>query len=141
MKKEHLSAAFQLAQDRVANQPLIVAGYVGLNRQAVHRRRFDDAQIANADQRHVQRARDRRRGKAQNVDELAQLFEPLLVHHAETLLFVDDHQTQILELDVFLQQTMGADEDIHFALSGLLQESARFPSTVRKRLTISMRTG
>ena len=96
MKKEHLAAAFQLAQDRVANQSLIVAGYIGLNRQTVHRRRFDDAQLADADQRHVQRARDRRRGETQNVDQLAQLFEPFLVHHAETLLFVDDHQTQIL---------------------------------------------
>ncbi len=126
MKKEHLTAAFQLAQDRVTNQSLIVAGYVGLNRQAIYRRRFDDAQLANADQRHVQGARDRRRGETQNVDELAQLLEPFLVHHAKTLLFVDDDQTQILELDVFLQQTMGADEDIHFALSGLLQDLRDF---------------
>ena len=44
MKKEHLTAAFQLAQDRVTNQSLIVAGYVGLNRQPIYRRRFDDAQ-------------------------------------------------------------------------------------------------
>ncbi len=141
MQKEHLAAAFELAQDRVADQPLIVAGYVGLNRQAVHRRRFDDAQIADADQRHMQRARNRRRGEAQNVDELAQFFEPFLVHHAETVLFVDDDQTQILELDVFLQQTMGADDDIDFALEPSPARSARFLSSVRKRLTISMRTG
>ena len=65
VQKKHLPAAFELAQDRVADQPLVVAGHVGLDRQAVHRRRLDDAQIADADQRHVQRARNRRRGEAQ----------------------------------------------------------------------------
>ena len=126
VKKEYLPAALELAQNGIADHPLIVAGNVGLNRQAVHRRRFDDAQIADADHRHMQRARDRRRGQAEDVDQLAQLFQTFLVHHAEAVLFVDDHQPQIFELHVFLQQAMGADDDIHGALGGVLQAPARF---------------
>ena len=64
MQKENLAATLELAEDRIANQPFVIAGHVGLNRQPIDRRRFNDAQIADADQRHVQGARDRRRREA-----------------------------------------------------------------------------
>ena len=38
-----------------------------------------------------------------------QLLEPLLVGHAEALLLVHDEKAQVLELDVLLQQLVGAD--------------------------------
>ena len=54
VQKKYLPAAFDLAQNGVADQPFVVTRHVSLNRQPVHRRRFNDAQVANADQRHVQ---------------------------------------------------------------------------------------
>ena len=42
-------------------------------------------------------------------------FKEFLMRDAETLLFIDDHQPQILELHVLLHQAVGADEDIDLA--------------------------
>jgi hypothetical protein len=103
VEKENLAAALQLAQDGIADHAIIVTRDIGLDRQPVERRRLDDAQIADSHQRHVQRARDRRSRQADDVDQLAQLFQPLLVGHAETMLLIDNHQSQVLELDVLLQ--------------------------------------
>ncbi len=60
------------------------------------RRRFDGAHFARAGQREVKRARDRRGGERQDIDGRAQFFEALLVQHAEALLLVDHHQTEVL---------------------------------------------
>ena len=68
-----------------------------LDRQAVFRRRLDHGHVAQAHQRHVQRARNRRRRHRQHVHFFLQLLQPLLVPHAEALLFVDDHQAEIRE--------------------------------------------
>ena len=72
----------------------------GADRAAVGGRRGDDRDVAQARHRHVQRARDRRRGQRQHVDLRAQLLEPLLVRHAEALLLVDDEQAEVLEAHV-----------------------------------------
>ena len=61
VEEKHLPTALHLTQDRVANDPFVVAGHVSLDRQPIRRRCFDDAQLANADHRHMQGARDRRR--------------------------------------------------------------------------------
>ena len=96
--EEDLAAAFELAANRPADHLLIEFDDVGLDRQAILRRRFDDRHVANADERHVQRPRNRRRGHRQHVDLALELFDPLLVRHAEPLLLVDDEQTEVAEL-------------------------------------------
>ena len=58
----------------------------------------------------------------QHVDLLAHLLQPLFVAHAEALLFVDDEQAEILELDVFGEEAMGADEDVDFAGLDLFED-------------------
>ena len=65
---EDLAAAVQLAVDRLADQAVVVLGDARPDRQPVLGRRLDDAQVAHADQRHVQRARDRRGRQRQHVD-------------------------------------------------------------------------
>ena len=111
-----LALAVQLAQDRVADQLPVEADDARLDGQAIRRRRFQIGDIADAEQRQMQRARNRRRGHRQHVDFLPQPFEPLLVLDAETLLLVDDDQTQILELHVGTDESMRADDDIDAAL-------------------------
>jgi len=44
------------------------------------------------------------------------------VGHAEALLLVDDQQPQILEFHVFLQQLVGADQEIQIAGTGRFQD-------------------
>ena len=72
----------------------------GMNRQAILGRGFDHAHVADAQQRHVQRARNGRGAHGEHVDVLADLLQPLLVAHAEALLLVDDQQAEIAKLDV-----------------------------------------
>ena len=111
-----LPAAVQLAQDHLAHQARRRRRVdVGLDRQALLGRRLDHAHVAHADQRHVQRARDRRGGHRQHVHLGAQLLEPLLVAHAEALLLVHDDQAEVLEAHVLLQQAVGADDDVDLA--------------------------
>ena len=63
-----------------------------------------------------QRARNRRRSEGDHMDLGAQLLELLLVGHAEMLLFVDDHKTEIAELDGLAEQRVSADHDVDAAL-------------------------
>ena len=58
-------------------------------------------------QRHLQRARDRRRGQRQHVDVGAQLLQPLLVLDAEVLLLVDDEQAEVAEPDLLWPAARG----------------------------------
>src|SRR5215472_10654910 len=110
-----LSAAFQLFLDCRAKQLLVPSGNDSLNRHAIFRRRLDDAHVAQAEQRHVQGARNRRRRHGEHVDFFAKLLQAFLVADAEALLFVDDHQAEIAELHVFREQAVGADDDIQLA--------------------------
>jgi hypothetical protein len=52
-----------------------------------------------------------------SMSTLAAALEVLLVRHAEALLLVDDHQAEVLELDVLRQEPVGADDDVDLALA------------------------
>ena len=110
--EEHLAAARHLVANRAHDHGRVELHDVGLDRQAVLRRRLDDRHVADADQRHVQRARNRRRRHRQHVDLLAHLLDALLVRDAEALLLVDDQQAEVLELHVLRQQAVRADDDV-----------------------------
>jgi len=115
VEKEYLAAAIQLALDGLADEALVVGGDDGLDGQAVVRGRLDGAQVARAGERQVKRAGDGRGAEGEHVHQVAEHFELLLVHHAEALLLVNDHQPEVFEADVFLQQPVGADDDVHRA--------------------------
>ena len=110
-----LAAAFHLGADRPLDHCLVELDDVGLDRQAILRRRLDDRHVADAGERHVQRARDRRRRHRQHVHALAHLLDALLVRDAEALLLVDDEQAEVAELHVLRQQPMRADDDLDLA--------------------------
>ena len=63
-----LAAALQLHFDGGADQLLVELGDDGLDGHAIFGRRLDDGHVAQADERHVQRARDGRRGHGEHVD-------------------------------------------------------------------------
>ena len=96
-----LAAALQLDLDRRAHELLVEFRDDGLDRHAVFGRRVDDAHVAQADQRHVQRARDWRGRHGEHVDLAAHLLEAFFVAHAEALLFIDNQQAEIVKLHVF----------------------------------------
>ena len=90
MHEEDLPAAIDLAQNSLAYHGVVVLANRRANGQAFLRRRFNDAHIAQVDERHMQCARNRCRGHRQNIDLGAQLLEPLFMRDAEALLFVHD---------------------------------------------------
>ena len=70
----------------------------------------------------------------------AHLLEALFVADAEALLFVDDEQAEVLELELLREDGVGADEDVDLALLGLFEDDV-FSFAVRKREIISTLTG
>ena len=124
--EEHLAAAVQLAQDRVANSGVVEMRDERANRLAVRRRRLDHREIADAEHRHVQRARNRRRRHRQHRHQFLELLDFLLVDHAEAMLLVDHQQAQPRKLHVTRKQAMGPDDDIDFAARGLRNHLAIF---------------
>ena len=95
----------------------------GLDRQPVVRRRLDGAHVARAGEREVERARNRRGAQREHIHQRAQRLELLLVHHAEALLLVNDHQPEVLERDVALHQPVRADDDVHRARRQILHDA------------------
>ena len=86
---------------------------VGLDGHSVPRRGLDHRHVADAGKRHVEGARNRRRGHRQVVHLGRHRLQPLLGGYAETLFLVHDQQSQIAEGDVLRQQAVGADDDVH----------------------------
>ena len=110
-----LAAALQFLLHGGLDQLLVPARDHGLNRHAVFGRRFDHAHVAQADQRHVQRARNGRGRHGEHVDLRTHLLDAFFVANAEALLFVNHQQAEVGELHVFREQAMGADQDVDFA--------------------------
>src|SRR5277367_4181511 len=64
----------------------------------------------------MQGAWDGRGGHGEYVDGGTHLLEALFVADAEALLFVDDEEAEVLELQVFGEDAVGSDEDVDLAL-------------------------
>src|SRR5205807_2412854 len=126
VQKINLALALELAVDRVANDPLIVAAHDCLNRETIERRRLDRGHVFHADERKIKRARDRRGREGEDIDELEKLFEFFLVQDSEALLFVDHDQTEFLENYVAGNDPVRADDDIDAAFAEELQDFALF---------------
>ena len=75
-------------------------------------------------ERHLQRARDRRRAHRDDVDLQAQLAQQLLLLDPEALLLVDDQQPEVLRAHVAREQPVGADEDVDLPVREALDRLA-----------------
>ena len=75
-------------------------------------------------QRHLQRARDRRRAHRDHVDLELELAQQLLLLDAEALLLVDHQQPEVLRAHVARQQPVRADQDVDLALREALDRLA-----------------
>ena len=107
-----LAVAVQLAMDGPLDGLGIEPADPGLDRLAVGGRSLQVGDVADAQKAHVQGPRNRRGRERQDVDRRTEGLQPLLVLDAEPLLLVDDHQPQVLERDVLLQDPVSADQDV-----------------------------
>ena len=124
VQEERLAAARLLALQRLLDELLVVLADVGLDRAAALGRRLDHADVAQARERHLQRARDRRRAHRDDVHLELQLAQQLLLLDAEALLLVDDQQPEVLGAHVAREQPVGADQDVDLALGEALDRLA-----------------
>src|SRR6266487_3372629 len=83
-----LTVAIQLAEHGLADEMILGRLEIGPDRQASFGWSLDDTDISQANDAHVERARDRRRREGENVHRFAQLLQTLLVSDAESLLLV-----------------------------------------------------
>jgi len=111
-----LAVAGQLLPHRLLDRVFGVPDHLGLDREPVLRRRLDDRNVADAHDPHVQRAGNGRGGEGQDVQVAAELFDPLLVAHAEALLLVHDQQAEAGAHHILGQQAVSAHDDVHLAL-------------------------
>ena len=88
----HLPLAGALPLDGLPHHLIVVLHDIGLDGHPLLRRLLQDAHVPDADEAHVERPRDRSGGQSQYVDIFLQLFDLLLVLHAEPLLLVDDEE-------------------------------------------------
>src|SRR3954454_8815388 len=114
--EERLAAAGLLALERLLDEALVVLADVGLHRPAALGRRLDDADVAHAGERHLQRPRDRRRAHRDDVDLELELAEELLLLDAEALLLVDDDEPDVLAAQVAPEDAVRADQDVDAAV-------------------------
>ena len=91
----YLAAAQHLTQDRLAYHQRVIFAHEGFDRQTAGGRRGDDRKIAHTAHRHIQRARNRRRGQGQDIDVGAHCLDALFVTHAKAVLFINNQETEI----------------------------------------------
>ena len=126
---------------RLAQRRRVPLGDEGLDGEPLGRRRGDQRQVAQSAERHVQRARDRRGGEREHVHFGAQRLQPFLVAHAEAMFLVDDDEPEVLEAHVGMQQPVRGDDDVDRAVLDAFDARRSIPCAVRKRDSVSMRTG
>ena len=119
-----LAAAVELQANRRRDHVRIVLAHVDDDRAPARWRRGDEAHIAHARNSHLHGARNRRCRKREHVDLLAQVLELLFMLHAEALLLVDDHQAQVVGVDVGGKQAVRAHQHVHLALREGCQRAA-----------------
>ena len=141
MQEKDLASAVELPLDGIADYPFVILGHDGFHRQPIMRRRLDRAHVPGAGEGEVKRARDGRGAQRQDIHQLAQHLEFFFVHDAEPLLLVDDHQAQIFEGDVALQQSMCADHNVDGACGQVFRPRFCCAAAVRNRESNSTRTG
>ena len=108
---EHLPATAALAADRLGNDHRVEGCDVRPYRQPVDGRRGNQAEVAHARQRHVERAWNRGRGEREYMDLGAEGLETFLLRHPEVLLFVDHQEPQVGKANPVSKQRVSSHHD------------------------------
>ena len=122
MEEIDLTPPFEFPQHRLPDQGLVPLADKGLDRQPPDRGGGDNGQVPHPRQGHIQGTGNGGGGEGQHIHLGPQLLEPFLMADPETMLLVDDRQSQAFEIHIPLEQLVGADQDIHPARGHLLQD-------------------
>jgi len=117
MHNVHLPVAVQFSLDCPTQLLLIEWHEERAYGVPADRRRVDQRNVANANDPGLQCPRNGRGAQCQDIHLGLHLLDLFLVEHPEQLLFVDDQQTDVLEVPRHIQQLVCADRDVHTAFA------------------------
>ena len=112
MNEKYLPAPAQFAQYSFTDQLFGKTGDYCFYRQTVHRRGVDNREVTDSHHRHIERTRNGRGGKGHDINNGPERFEPFFILDPEALFLIDDHQAEILERHILLQQSVRTDNDV-----------------------------
>ena len=112
MDEVDLPAPPQFAQHRLPDEGVGGSDDLRANGQPACRRRLDDREITHARHGHLQGARNRGGRECQDVDLGAELLQSFLVFDAEPLFLIDDHEPQVEEHHILLDEPVRSDHHI-----------------------------
>ncbi len=118
---ERLAAPTVLAIESEPEQVFVVLADVRANGKPPLRGRLDDADVAQAGKRHVERARNRCRREREDVDLEPELPQELFLSDPEALLLIDHHEAEILRDHVAGKHAMCSDEHVDLSLGEVPQ--------------------
>ena len=129
VQEEDLALAVQLAEDRLADQLLVVGRDAGDDAAAVQRRGGQRADVAQAQQRHVQRARDGRGGHRQHVHvDAACCLSRSLCSTPNRCSSSMISRPRSLNATSLAEEPVRADQDVDLALAGPLDDVLGLPA-------------
>ena len=111
--EETLPAAIMFAQQGFPQHNGIPRHDICPHGQTVDGRGLNDRQLTQARHRHLQCARDGRRGEREHMDVCFECLELFLVINAKALFFVHDDKAKALECERFCQHGMRSDHNVH----------------------------
>ncbi len=126
-----LPAPVELLPDGGGDELGAERGHDRVDGQTVPRGRFDQADIAEPGQGHIEGAGNRGGREGQDVDRSPEALDLLLVAHAEPLLFVDDEQSEVLEKNVLGQYPVRPDQDVDKAFLEVGENGLRLASRLK----------
>src|SRR5215213_7353161 len=112
---EALALARVLTIERLLHELVVVLTHVRADRPAALGRCLDHRDVAEAGERHVQRARDRGGAQREHVHLEPQRAQQLLLRDAEALLLVDHNEAELLRDHIAAEHAVGADEHVDLA--------------------------
>ena len=109
----HLSAPVHLVQNGLTDKLQVELCDLGDDGKPVAGRRLDEGEVPRTHERELQRSRDGRCRQCHCVYARTQLAELFLGGNAESVLFVDDQETEVFERNVLRQQPVRSDHYIY----------------------------
>ena len=111
--EENLPVTAHLEVDGFADDVRVKTFHLRLHRVAIGRGSRDARQVTGSHQRELQGTGNRRGGHGERVDVGFQLAQFLFDGYAEFLLFVDNQQAEVFELDILADNAVSANDDVH----------------------------
>ena len=117
MQPEYLSAAPYFGAHSFNENAFFISHHVCLDRYSVTRRFIQYTHVSDPAHCHVQGTRDRCSCQRQHIYVLRECFQFFLLTYPETLFFINNQKSEVMENDIFGYKPMRAYHNVNFPAS------------------------